>query len=355
MIIFAFGLMCAEAAIRILELGPKLNVVYLENLRPTDNTILQYEIRPGSPDGSGVISSDGLRDREFEHEKPANVFRIAVLGDSVTFGMWMPRADTYTKRLEKLLNDHASGDKRQFEVMNFGVTGYNTMQVAEVLRTRALAFDPDLIIYGYVLNDPQPFSIDLEAMHVVHDARASGEGVSLWRKMRSVLSRSRVFMLARLVPVLLNEPAYAAHVRGSGDDFLRELHEGETWDRVREAMIEISQLARSNRTVPVVVAVFPTAGIQTADEYPLANVHKIVVAEAEADSLYALDLSPAFFREKEADDATLFGDFLHPNARGHEVAAVAMARYLANAELIPPDSVDVAALLRDTGKLSYSP
>ena len=39
------------------------------------------------------------------------------------------------------------------EALNFGVGGYNTVQVAELTCTDVLAFDPDLVVYALHLND----------------------------------------------------------------------------------------------------------------------------------------------------------------------------------------------------------
>ena len=39
------------------------------------------------------------------------------------------------------------------EVLNFGVPGYNLDQEIEVLRTRALELDPDVVVIAFCLND----------------------------------------------------------------------------------------------------------------------------------------------------------------------------------------------------------
>lgn len=119
---------------------------------PSANPRLVYELDPGHrvPFLDAEVSAQGLRDREFSVEKPPGVFRIAVVGDSMTFGWKVPLEDSFPKRLESMLNERGP---RRYEVLNFGVPGYNTSQEAEVVREKALAFHPDLLIVFYVGND----------------------------------------------------------------------------------------------------------------------------------------------------------------------------------------------------------
>jgi len=84
------ALVISEVTVRWLEINPSRNIIYRYNYRLSDNPILDYELVPGSPDGHTPISSHGLRDREFAIPKPDNVYRIVVLGDSVTYGLGCP-------------------------------------------------------------------------------------------------------------------------------------------------------------------------------------------------------------------------------------------------------------------------
>jgi len=116
------------------------------------NPRLVYALRPNAKvAGVSITNSYGFRDYEFSEDKPPETFRIVVLGDSVTFGWWEKTAETYPKVLEALLN--AEGGGRHFEVYNMSVGGYNSEQEAELLKTRAFAFHPDLIIVGFCPND----------------------------------------------------------------------------------------------------------------------------------------------------------------------------------------------------------
>jgi lysophospholipase L1-like esterase len=96
------------------------------------------------------LSSAGLRDTEHSLAKPANVTRIAVLGDSSTEGMQVALPETYTKVLEKNLN--RSG-KRKYEVINFGCSSYSTGQQVLQYERDVRRYKPDIVVLLYNRGD----------------------------------------------------------------------------------------------------------------------------------------------------------------------------------------------------------
>jgi hypothetical protein len=95
-------------------------------------------------------NSAGFRGRERSREKPPGTFRIALLGDSFAMGWNVNEADTYAARLEASLSARAGGP---VEVLNFGLAGLDAVEVVARFHELALAYDPDLVIYGFTLND----------------------------------------------------------------------------------------------------------------------------------------------------------------------------------------------------------
>lgn len=84
------------------------------------------------------INSKGLRDDETPYEKPPGVHRIAVIGDSRTFGYGVMIDQHYSRLLE--------GYFRDLEVINLGVSGYGIDQSFLLLEEEGFRYSPDLVI-----------------------------------------------------------------------------------------------------------------------------------------------------------------------------------------------------------------
>jgi lysophospholipase L1-like esterase len=144
-----------EIGLRIIGYNPlKEELAGRENiLKKSSVAEMAYEGVPGSEGyvwGSHIkLNSLGFRDREYELEKKEGTYRIVVLGDSITFGNTMSVDDIYTEQLEDLY----AKQKRDVEVINMGMTGYDTLAEVSILEHRGLRVDPDLVVVGYCVND----------------------------------------------------------------------------------------------------------------------------------------------------------------------------------------------------------
>jgi lysophospholipase L1-like esterase len=96
-------------------------------------------------------NSQGYRDVEHELAKPAGVYRIVLIGDSVAEGRDVGPDSTFGRVLERDLN--ARGDGRRYEVILLARAGYSTSQELVLLDTEAFQYEPDLILWSYCLND----------------------------------------------------------------------------------------------------------------------------------------------------------------------------------------------------------
>ena len=132
--------------------------VYVEGWKPLHRPSripgLLWEPTPGAEalrDGIRyTINSQGLRDLEYTREKPEGVFRIAMVGDSVTWGYTKQHA-TYPHLIEQKLR--RLYPDRRYEVLNFGIMGTGSRHHAALVRERVVHYAPDLVILGHTLND----------------------------------------------------------------------------------------------------------------------------------------------------------------------------------------------------------
>ncbi|MGI9107796.1 MAG: SGNH/GDSL hydrolase family protein [Pyrinomonadaceae bacterium] len=146
------GLLIAETALRFV--GFSYPVFY------TIDTVRGYALEAGvsgwyRKEGTAFvrINSDGLRDREHTKAKPANTFRIALIGDSYAEALQVPLEDAFWVRMEGRLQTCAALAGKNLEIINFGVSGYSTAQELLTLREKAWDYAPDLILLAMTTNN----------------------------------------------------------------------------------------------------------------------------------------------------------------------------------------------------------
>ncbi len=102
-------------------------------------------------------NSLGLRNREVSLDKRADEYRILSLGESTTYGYGVGNDDTYSARLEAMLNSEA-GTKQQFQVINAGVPAWSSFQSLMFLKERGIKLKPDMVLFYHEFNDYLPTS-----------------------------------------------------------------------------------------------------------------------------------------------------------------------------------------------------
>lgn len=94
-------------------------------------------------------NSWGLRERNFDLQKPEGVYRIAVVGDSITYGQGIEEKYRFSNLLEKELNSKKLG----YEVLNFGRPGAETLDHVRLLNDLVLQVNADFILLQWFTND----------------------------------------------------------------------------------------------------------------------------------------------------------------------------------------------------------
>lgn len=147
-------LVLGEVALRAIGLGhPYYSAPEL--YRPSDDPRVLFEPRAsfdGFSEGVWVrTNGQGLRERELPLAKPDGTQRVVFLGDSVTFGAGVRDDEPFPRLLEADIN--GSGATTPIETVNTGVVGYNTLQELARLEQVGLAYQPDVVVLTFVVND----------------------------------------------------------------------------------------------------------------------------------------------------------------------------------------------------------
>jgi lysophospholipase L1-like esterase len=98
-------------------------------------------------------NSYGLRERQFDLPKPANVTRVVLLGDSYVMGHGVEEHERLGVFLERWLKEKAAPQHGPIEVLHVGVSTWNVVAECTYLRRIMTPLRPDLVIQLSVRND----------------------------------------------------------------------------------------------------------------------------------------------------------------------------------------------------------
>lgn len=269
-------------------------------------------------DGSLTYRTNGLgfRGPETIEAKPSGRFRIIGLGDSFTFGRGVRQQDTFLAGLQQRLDQAAGPDT--FEVLNWGTAGYDTTDEAALLAHRGPAFDPDLVVVCFFLNDTKP-GPTVRAFNPVPDPAER----PAWRRASAFLDQlaQRLDRRARLEKLVADyHAAYEDDAPG--------------WREARNALTRARDHARRDGFA-LAVMIFPVLW-DLSGPSPFADIHAKVSAFAGSLGLPVLDLLPAFVGH-EGPELWAHPVDQHPSPEGHAIAADALFRFLRDEELVPLD------------------
>ena len=275
-----------------------LSDVYKPNARGLHNGVL-YE-----------TNSLGLRGPERELGRAAGVFRIAVIGDSITAGSGVLYEDSYPALLESQFDARERvSPGRSLEVLNGGQPGLTAPLVIRRLEAAGLRYEPDLIVYGYTLNDI--------------------EGDAYRRSLTSAFAGPEHFAESPLHLVRLLGPRWNALLALAG---ARGSYEFELDDNYFDNPAAFAAVTRSfDRLAKIrdarrvcVVLLLHTKLHQLGRLHPFDAQYALVAAAARERGFHVIE-SFAYFKGMKDSSLWVRPDDPHPNPRGHQIFYRALA------------------------------
>jgi lysophospholipase L1-like esterase len=311
-------LILAEIVLRIVDLG---HAYYSapELYQPSDDPRILFEPRPnfvGYSEGTSVTTnSHGLRERELPLEKPVGTRRILFLGDSVTFGPGVRDDEPYARQVEALLRTDGAGP---VETVNAGVVGYNTIQELGRLDTVGLAYQPDVVVLTFVVNDLlETFSI----FDHQYDPTGILAPIKVWLRRNSNLYRFTQNVYWRV----------AQELRRARDGQTEPLRKR---DRLEERLATLDEIVQKTRAsgASFLLVLYPDNLDDPVSPGPSGErftMRQELVRYAERTGIPYVDLSAAIgdVRDPRAREYRLRED-PHPSLAGHRVIAEALRRPL---------------------------
>jgi hypothetical protein len=141
-----------------------------------------------------AINAQGVRDDEAIGPKGPDERRIVVLGDSLVLSVQVSVAETFCKKLERLLNARGGADR--WRVINAGVQGYGPVNEWLFFDRVTAAFQPDVVlIVAFVGNDAIEAADTAAALEAGRPIKPAQPSV-IW--LRRVVRSSVVLRSARV-------------------------------------------------------------------------------------------------------------------------------------------------------------
>ncbi len=248
------------------------------------------------------INSTGQRNPEVLRPKPEDVYRIVMLGDSLTFGWGVEEEETSSRRLERKLNA-ARADGKRVSIVNAGVGNYNTKMQAAWLVAEGDMYEPDMIILNYFINDAEPTPI---------------------RRGGALRENSAAF-----VYFWGRADALQRKFFGKADwrQYYRDLYRPDArgWRDAQSAFGRLAEYARK-QDIPLLVVNYPE--LRALTPYPFGDISAEVKALAGRHHLPYLDLLPAVAGQTPETLWVSLED-AHPNAKAFALFSEAIADWVA--------------------------
>jgi len=247
-------------------------------------------------------NSAGMRSfREYPVERLPNSIRILGLGDSGMFGWDIEQDENYMHILEKNLNDRKDGVT--YEALNFAVPGYNTQLECEHLRSKGLAYKPDIVVVGWCNNDYSlPFFLLQETD---------------FRCMDTSFVYCLVFDRKKLL-VIMGPPEFRELRKFDKEKVLPEIVAGTNVKGVQQAMRDMNNLSHQN-------------GFRLLVFGPMDGIIVKICQDAGISYYNTRDNIPA---DKYPKEYAIH--YMHPRKEGHAVLAKALEKYLTEQDWLKP-------------------
>jgi len=290
-----------------------------ERYAPNSVIVSYYDSDPrGYFEADGTMShknnSAGWRDIEHSIKKPANTFRILGLGDSYLWGQGVRQTDICLSRLPGLFKD--SLPDKAIETINAGISGVNTANERTQLKEIGLQYKPDLVIVHFVLNDVE---MNLHTSGPRIEFRY--EYIGIYNEPDRLTSYSYLWSWVRQRTI----NTYRAH-RYIRDCVARFDERSPGWISCRTALLDIKLLCDRNNA-SLLVVIFPFYVDLNKDDYPFQKIHDTVYEFCRANGIHVLDLRDSY-RQFRGPELWVHPSDQHPNEIAHQIAAIAIARYL---------------------------
>lgn len=322
LILGIFSLSALEICLRI-SINPAVspNSIYTHPLR-------RYALKPLFKGKTYSIefktNSLGLRD----YERPIldDAYKIAIFGDSITFGIGVSTEKTFAKFLENKLNSEHR-NKPPIQVFNLGVPSYNTVQEYRYMTQSYSTFKPDMIILEFSAGNDALTLADI------------GSGVNKHRILRGIKDVLRNlyaydFMATKLYRFIYNRKLLRYRDPYQGRFAVDNLCYQESyagWIEAQKAFLDIKHFCARNNIILIFAIFANNIKVSPIFEEDLMYliIEKVKTALQDIGAKHVLIIDDAF-REYAGKERLLWATPVdsHLSELAHELVAEQILKYI---------------------------
>jgi lysophospholipase L1-like esterase len=307
-------LLCIAASELVLRLKGYGNLEIYEpdpalywKLKPNQDCFTKVDHKPVH------INSLGTRGPEFPVDKPANTFRILSLGDSRTFGWGLTESETYSARLQKLLQE-SIGKRREVQVINAGVNAWSYQQMSVYFREYGLRYNPDAVILA---------EANLWTQFSEQNSPEFVKKFMLRVRLKNLLRRSALYHYVieiKLQDFYQRHRAKFIPVDPKQDALFKEQQEKDPEAAFRSAIESLCSLALSNRVTPILLYLPTLSDLSATNEPAILRIKRDLSRKL---NIPFLDVTSMV--RPQAKDLYLEADPVHFNTSGNDIVARQLA------------------------------
>lgn len=237
------------------------------------------------------------RDKAFNViDKKTTSKRILVVGDSFVWGDgYANMNDIWWRRLQRELVKRNYYD---VEVIALGLNGLNSREELEMLKKVLRKYNPDIVVWGYVTNDPDEYMVKLveNENNISYETPKDTDIIlnllyflkSSFPNLTSQLFKARTAKLS----INLNK-SDSPKTLYNYDDWELALLRGNNFEQYKKTVNEISSFIRHNNEIPVFFITLPTS--PSGDRYYIR--YKKILCLFKSNNIKMYDLLPKFIEE----------------------------------------------------------
>jgi len=297
-------------------------IPYYIQLLPNSQRLYGFKPLLGTPFNTNSL---GFRGTEVSLAKDPDTFRILMLGDSITFAGEVNSHETFSYMLEQMLN--STHEDKSFEVLNFGVIGYNTRQEVATFIEVGLAYAPDVVLLNICLNDSDPPKSVVTAglKNVASITKASDIN------LRTIVDSSYLFTFVKSKTItLLKKNENIIRTLNSPSLFIDPRVKEAAWRDMKDEIERLRKISQSNGILfgAVIYPYSSQIGLTDDERIPQRDLKDFF----ESSDVPVLDPLKSY---QEAEHDMFADNVLHLSAYGHEKIAAAIYDFFVSSGLCP--------------------